>query len=139
MHVKRLLSLLLTALLAVTVLAGCAGRSDFSKEAADALNNAQTIVHFSTDSQLTKALKDSLKDNVQPDDVRNAMAADKNLQALLTDSCQLDVFAVRANTVKDAAESIAQNIASIASGKKSEGKAAMVLADNGYYYAAVLK
>ena len=138
MHVKRLLSLLLTALLAVTVLAGCAGRSDFSKEAADALNNAQTIVHFSTDSQLTKALKDSLKDNVQPDDVRNAMAADKNLQALLTDSCQLDVFAVRANTVKDAAESIAQNIASIASGKKSEGKAAMVLADNGYYYAAVL-
>ena len=62
------------------------------------------------------------------------MAADKNLQALLTDSCQLDVFAVRANTVKDAAESIAQNIASIASGKKSEGKAAMVLADNGYYY-----
>lgn len=138
MHVKRLLSLLLTALLAVTVLAGCAGRSDFSKEAADALNNAQTIVHFSTDSQLTKALKDSLKDNVQPDDVRNAMAADKNLQALLTDGCQLDVFAVRANTVKDAAESIAQNIASIASGKKSEGKAAMVLADNGYYYAAVL-
>ena len=138
MHVKRLLSLLLTALLAVTVLAGCAGRSDFSKEAADALNNAQTIVHFSTDSQLTKALKDSLKDNVQPDDIRNAMAADKNLQALLTDGCQLDVFAVRANTVKDAAESIAQNIASIASGKKSEGKAAMVLADNGYYYAAVL-
>ena len=138
MHVKRLLSLLLTALLAVTVLAGCAGRSDFSKEAADALNNAQTIVHFSTDSQLTKALKDSLKDNVQPDDVRNAMAADKNLQALLTDGCQLDVFAVRANTVEDAAERIAQNIASIASGKKSEGKAAMVLADNGYYYAAVL-
>lgn len=138
MHVKRLLSLLLTALLAVTVLAGCAGRSDFSKEAADALNNAQTIVHFSADSQLTKALKDSLKDNIQPDDVRSAMAADKNLQALLTDSCQLDVFAVRANTVKDAAESIAQNIASIASGKKSEGKAAMVLADNGYYYAAVL-
>ena len=138
MHVKRLLSLLLTALLAVTVLAGCAGRSDFSKEAADALNNAQTIVHFSTDSQLTKALKDSLKDNVQPDDVRSAMAADKNLQALLTDGYQLDVFAVRANTVKDAAESIAQNIASIASGKKSEGKAAMVLADNGYYYAAVL-
>ena len=138
MHVKRLLSLLLTALLAVTVLASCAGRSDFSKEAADALNNAQTIVHFSTDSQLTKALKDSLKDNVQPDDVRNAMAADKNLQALLTDGCQLDVFAVRANTVKDAAESIAQNIASIASGKKSEGKAAMVLADSGYYYAAIL-
>lgn len=138
MHVKRLLSLLLTALLAVTVLAGCAGRSDFSKEAADALNNAQTIVHFSADSQLTKALKDSLKDNVQPDDVRNAIAADKNLQALLTDGCQLDVFAVRANTVEDAAESIAQNIASIASGKKSEGKAAMVLADNGYYYAAVL-
>lgn len=138
MHVKRLLSLLLTALLAVTVLAGCAGRSDFSKEAADALNNAQTIVHFSTDSQLTKALKDALKDNVQPDDVRSAMAADKNLQALLTDGCQLDVFAVRANTVEDAAESIAQNIASIASGKKSEGKAAMVLADNGYYYAAVL-
>lgn len=138
MHVKRLLSLLLTALLAVTVLAGCAGRSDFSKEAADALNNAQTIVHFSADSQLTKALKDSLKDNIQPDDVRSAMAADKNLQALLTDGYQLDVFAVRANTVKDAAESIAQNIASIASGKKSEGKAAMVLADNGYYYAAVL-
>ena len=99
MHVKRLLSLLLTALLAVTVLAGCAGRSDFSKEAADALNNTQAIVHFSTDSQLTKALKDSLKDNVQPDDVRNAMAADKNLQALLTDGCQLDVFAVRANNV----------------------------------------
>lgn len=138
MHVKRLLSLLLTALLAVTVLAGCAGRSDFSKEAADALNNAQTIVHFSTDSQLTKALKDSLKDNVQPDDVRSAMAADKNLQALLTDGYQLDILAVQADDANAAAQAIAQNASGIVTGKKAEGKIAMVLADSGYYYAAVL-
>ena len=138
MHVKRLLSLLLTALLAVTVLASCAGRSDFSKEAADALNNAQTIVHFSTDSQLTKALKDSLKDNVQPDDVRNAMAADKNLQALLTDGYQLNILAVQADDANAAAQAIAQNASGIVTGKKAEGKIAMVLADSGYYYAAIL-
>lgn len=138
MHVKRLLSLLLTALLAVTVLASCAGRSDFSKEAADALNNAQTIVHFSTDSQLTKALKDSLKDNIQPDDVRSAMAADQNLQALLTDGYQLDILAVQADDANAAAQAIAQNASGIVTGKKAEGKIAMVLADSGYYYAAVL-
>lgn len=138
MHARKLFSLLLLALLAVTVLAGCAGRSDFSKEAVQAANNAQNTVTFQTDSQLTRALQDALADNIQTNDVRNAMAADKNLQTLLTDGCRLDVFAVRADSAKAAAESIAQNIASITAGKKPEGRASMVLADNGYYYAAVL-
>ena len=138
MHARKLLSLLLSALLAVTVLAGCAGRSDFSKEVVAAANNAQNTVTFKADSQLTRALQDALADNVQTSDVRDAMAADQSLQALLTDGYRLDVFAVNADSAKVAAESIAQNIAAITTGKKSEGKAAMVLADNGYYYAAVL-
>lgn len=138
MHARKLLSLLLSALLAVTVLAGCAGRSDFSKEVVAAANNIQNTVTFKADSQLTRALQDALADNVQTSDVRDAMAADQSLQALLTDGYRLDVFAVSADSAKVAAESIAQNIAAITTGKKSEGKAAMVLADNGYYYAAVL-
>lgn len=138
MHARKLLSLLLSALLAVTVLAGCSGRSDFSKEVVAAANNAQNTVTFKTDSQLTRALQDALADNVQTSDVRDAMAADQSLQALLTDGYRLDVFAVNADSAKNAAEIIAQNILKIIAGKKSEGKIAMVLANNGYYYAVVL-
>ena len=137
MHAKKLLSMLLTALLVVTLLAGCYN-SNFSKEAADALNRIQDTVAFETASQLTQALKNALKDNVQTSAVRDAILSDENLQSLLTSGYQLDVFAVNAGNAEEAAEMIAQNAASLVAGKKSEGKIAMVLADNGYYYVVVL-
>ena len=129
MHVKRLLSLLLTALLAVTVLASCGSRSDFSKEAVHAANNAQSMVDFSTDSRLTKALQTALEDNTQTGDVRSAMTVDENLQSLLTAGYRLDIFAVQADDASSAAKIIAQNVAGIVAGIKSEGNIAMVLAD----------
>ena len=137
MHARKLLCLLLSALLAVTLLAACGG-SNFSKDAMTAVNAIQDTIEFETDSQLTKALQDALADNIQTSDVRDAMLSDQNLQSLLISGYRLDVFAVKSDSAKAAAESIAQNIASITAGKQSEGKLAMVLADNGYYYAAVL-
>lgn len=138
MHAKKMLSLLMMALLVVMVLASCGGKTNFSKEVTNAFNSVQSTVDFDTDSRLTKALENALKENVQTTAVRDAMLADKNLQSLLTSGYQLDVFAVSANDAKEAAKMIAQNAAGVVGGKKGEGKIAMVLADNGYYYAAVL-
>lgn len=137
MHARKLLCLLLSALLAVTLLAACGG-SNFSKDAMAAVNAIQDTIEFETDSQLTKALQDALADNIQTSDVRDAMLSDQNLQSLLISGYRLDIFAVNADSAKNAAEIIAQNILKIIAGKKSEGKIAMVLANNGYYYAVVL-
>ena len=107
MHARKLLCLLLSALLAVTLLAACGG-SNFSKDAMAAVNAIQDTIEFETDSQLTKALQDALADNIQTSDVRDAMLSDQNLQSLLISGYRLDVFAVKSDSAKAAAESIAQ-------------------------------
>lgn len=138
MKTKKLLSTLLSAVMAVTVLASCGGSKNYSAEAAKAANAAQNTVAFETDAVLEKSLQNALKDHIQTSDVKTAMTADENLKEQLTSGYQLDVLAMRADSANEAATAIAQKIAGLATGKKGDGKIAMVLADNGFYYAAVL-
>lgn len=141
MNAKKLLSMLLSAAMAVTTLAGCGGGAkNYSNEAAKAANAAQSTVVFETDTTLTKSLQDALEDYTQTSDVKTAMVADENLKDLLTSGYQLDIYAAQGEDAEAAAQAIAQQyIVGIVSGKQSEGKIAMVLHDgNSYYYVAVL-
>ncbi len=144
MNAKKLLSTLLSAAMAVSMLAGCfggGGNKNYSDEAADAANAAQSTVVFSTDATLAKSLQDALADGLtQLDEIDDAMEADENLKPLLTSGYDLDVVAEQGEDAEAAAKAIAEKyIVSIVSGKKAEGKIAMVLHDgNGYYYVAVL-
>ena len=138
MKTKKLLSTLLSAVMAVIVLASCGGAKNYSAEAAKAANAAQNTVVFETDTVLAKSLQNALKTHTQTSDVKAAMAADRDLKDLLTSGHQLDVFAMRADNAQAAAQAIAEKVAALVAGKMDEGKIAMVLADNGYYYAAVL-
>ena len=138
MKTKKLLSMLLSAVMAVIVLASCGGAKNYSAEAAKAANAAQNTVVFETDTVLAKSLQNALKNHTQTSDVKAAMAADRDLKDLLTSGHQLDVFAMRADNAQAAAEAIAEKVAALVAGKMDKGKIAMVLADNGYYYAAVL-
>ncbi len=143
MNAKKLLSTLLSAAMAVSMLAGCfggGGNKNYSDEAADAANAVQSTVVFSTDATLAKSLQDALENFTQLDDIKDAMEADENLKSLLTSGYDLDVVAEQGEDAEAAAKAIAEKyIVSIVSGKKAEGKIAMVLHDgNGYYYVAVL-
>lgn len=140
MNAKKLLSMLLSAVLAVTTLAGCGEGTNYSNEAVKAANEAQSTVVFETDSDLAKSLQDALEDYTQTSDIKTAMVADENLKDLLTSGYQLDIFAAQGEDAEAAAQAIAQQyIVNIVSGKQSEGKIAMILhKGNGYYYAAVL-
>ena len=143
MNAKKLLSTLMSAAMAVTMLAGCfgGGGSNYSRQAADAANAAQTTVVFSTDSTLANSLQDALESGlVQTAEVEEAMRADDSLSALLTAGYDLDVRAGQGEDAEAAAQTIVeQYIAGIVSGKQSAGKIAMVLHDgNGYYYVAFL-
>ena len=67
MNAKKLLSTLLSAAMAVSMLAGCfggGGNKNYSDEAADAANAAQSTVVFSTDATLAKSLQDALADGL---------------------------------------------------------------------------
>ena len=143
MNAKKLLSTLLSAAMAVSMLAGCfggGGNKNYSDKAADAANAAQSTVVFATDAKLSKSLQDALENFTQLDDIKDAMEADENLKSLLTSGWDLDVVAEQGEDAEAAAKAIAEKyILSIVSGKKAEGKIAMVLHDgNGYYYVAVL-
>ena len=143
MNAKKLLSTLLSAAMAVSMLAGCfggGGNKNYSDEAVDAANAAQSTVVFATDAKLSKSLQDALENFTQLDDIKDAMEADENLKSLLTSGYDLDVVAEQGEDAEAAAKAIAEKyIVSIVSGKKAEGKIAMVLHDgNGYYYVAVL-
>ncbi len=129
--------------MAVSMLAGCfggGGNKNYSDKAADAANAAQSTVVFATDAKLSKSLQDALENFTQLDDIKDAMEADENLKSLLTSGWDLDVVAEQGEDAEAAAKAIAEKyILSIVSGKKAEGKIAMVLHDgNGYYYVAVL-
>ena len=143
MHAKKLLSLLLSALAAVTLLASCGSRWDYSREAVKAANEAQgeTLrVEFQVDQKFTNALHDAVEENIQPADVEKAMLADANLKELLTSGYRLNVYALRADVDADeAARTIAEEqILPRLSGCKDEGVISMVKADNNYFYEAVL-
>ena len=164
MHAKKLLSLLLSALAAVTLLASCGSRWDYSREGVKAANEAQgeTLrVEFQVDQKFTHALHDAVEKNIQPADVEKAMLADASLKELLTSGYRLNVYALRADaSLKElltsgyrlnvyalradvGAEEVARTIAEEQilprlSGCKDEGIISMVKADNNYFYEAVL-
>ena len=143
MHAKKLLSLLLSALAAVTLLASCGSRWDYSREAVKAANEAQgeTLrVEFQVDQKFTNALHDAVEENIQPADVEKAMLADASLKELLTSGYRLNVYALRADVdAEEAARTIAEEqILPRLSGCKDEGIISMVKADNDYFYEAVL-
>ena len=143
MHAKKLLSLLLSALAAVTLLASCGSRWDYSQEAVKAANEVQgeTLrVEFQIDQKFTNALHDAVEENIQPADVEKAMLADASLKELLTSGYRLNVYALRADVdAEEAARTIAEEqILPRLSGCKDEGIISMVKADNNYFYEAVL-
>ena len=143
MHAKKLLSLLLSALAAVTLLASCGSRWDYSREAIKAANEAQgeTLrVEFQVDQKFTNALHDAVEENIQPADVEKAMLADASLKELLASGYRLNVYALRADVdAEEAARTIAEEqILPRLSGCKDEGIISMVKADNNYFYEAVL-
>ena len=143
MHAKKLLSLLLSALAAVTLLASCGSRWDYSREGVKAANEAQgeTLrVEFQVDQKFTHALHDAVEKNIQPADVEKAMLADASLKELLTSGYRLNVYALRADVgAEEVARTIAEEqILPRLSGCKDEGIISMVKADNDYFYEAVL-
>ena len=143
MHAKKLLSLLLSALAAVTLLASCGSRWDYSQEAVKAANEVQgeTLrVEFQINQKFTHALHDAVEENIQPADVEKAMLADASLKELLTSGYRLNVYDLRADVdAEEAARTIAEEqILPRLSGCKDEGIISMVKADNNYFYEAVL-
>ena len=134
MYVKKRMSLLLFAALAMVLFTAC-GRWDFSREAAKAANEAQNAVVFEASATLAQSLKDALEDKVQTADVKAAMEADERLADLLG---RLDVYAVEGDDAEAAAQTIADSYIKHISGRKSDGRIAMVKADNGWFYAAVV-
>ena len=135
MYVKKRMSLLLFAALAMVLFTAC-GRWDFSREAAKAANEAQNAVVFEASATLAQSLKDALEDKVQISDVKAAMEADERLDDLLG---RLDVYAVESDDAEAAAQTIAEGyIKGRVSGRQSDGSIAMVKADNGWFYAAVV-
>ena len=143
MYVKKLASIVLSAVLAATTLASCGGRWDYSQEAAKAVNEAQgenPRVEFQVDQRFTDALHTAVNKNVQPEDVENAMLGDKDIQEMLHSGYRLDVYALRADAdAEETARKIAEDyILSRLSGCKKEGYISMVKADNDYFYLAAL-
>ena len=140
MYVKKRMSLLLFAALAMVLFTAC-GRWDFSREAAKAANEAQganPVVTFDTSRALTDALRDAAGENVQPDDIEAALKADGTLTELLAGRSDLDIyFAAGDQSADDAAAAIAAQFGRL-TGRKPDAFIAMVKADNGYFYAAVV-
>ena len=141
MYVKKRMSLLLFAALAMVLFTAC-GRWDFSREAAKAANEAQgeTLrVEFTVEQKFTNALRAALEENIQPADVEKAMRADESIEPFLTSGYRLDVYPLRADiSAKDAAKQLAAEFVNRLAGCEDKGYISMVKADNGYFYETVL-
>ena len=141
MHVRKRIFAFLFAALVMALLTAC-GKWDYSREAMKAANDAQgenVRVTFEIDQKFTSSLRGAAEDNIQPADVKNAMAMDKTIEKLLTAGYRLDIYALRADTdAAKAAAQLADEFASRLAGCKEKGYISMVKADNGYFYEAVL-
>lgn len=145
MHVKKLLSLFVSVLLAVTLLAGCGG-SNFSKDAMTAVNAIQDTIEFATDSQLTKALREAIESG---GDVRTALLQKLgysdaltltagSLRAAKTGQHAIGIYSITGNDPNEAAQTAAdyiKNILDSLSGGQYTGKIAMIQIDGVYYIA----
>ena len=141
MHVRKRIFTFLFAALAMLLCTAC-GKWDYSREAVKAANEAQgeTLrVEFKVNQTFTNALRAAAEDNIQPNNVDNAMTMDKSIEKLLTSGYRLDVYALRADTDADqAAAQLADEFVSRLAGCEDEGYIGMVKADNNYFYMAVL-
>lgn len=141
MHVRKRIFAFLFAALVMALLTAC-GKWDYSREAMKAANDAQgenVRVTFEIDQKFTSSLRGAAEDNIQPADVKNAMAMDKTIEKLLTAGYRLDIYALRADTdAAKAAAQLADEFASRLAGCEEKGYISMVKADNGYFYEAVL-
>ena len=141
MHVRKRLFTFLFAALAMLLCTAC-GKWDYSREAMKAANDAQgqtPRVEFKVNQTFTSALRAAAEDNIQPNDVDNAMTMDKSIEKLLTSGYRLDVYALRADIDADqAAAQLADEFVNRLAGCEDEGFISMVKADNSYFYMAVL-
>ena len=141
MHVRKRIFALLFAALVMLLCTAC-GKWDYSREAMKAANGAQgenVRVTFEIDQKFTSSLRGAAEDNIQPADVKNAMAMDKTIEKLLTAGYRLDIYALRADTdAAKAAAQLADEFVSRLAGCEEKGYISMVKADNGYFYEAVL-
>ena len=141
MHVRKRIFAFLFAALAMALLTAC-GKWDYSREAMKAANGAQgenVRVTFEIDQKFTSSLRGAAEDNIQPADVKNAMAMDKTIEKLLTAGYRLDIYALRADIdAAKAAAQLADEFVSRLAGCEEKGYISMVKADNGYFYEAVL-
>ena len=141
MHVRKRIFAFLLAALAMALLTAC-GKWDYSREAMKAANGAQgenVRVTFEIDQKFTSSLRAAAEDNIQPADVKNAMAMDKTIEKLLTAGYRLDIYALRADMdAAKAAAQLADEFVSRLAGCEEKGYISMVKADNGYFYEAVL-
>ena len=141
MNARKRLFASLFAALSVLLFTAC-GRWDYSREAVKAANEAQgdTLrVEFKVNQTFTSALRAAVEDNIQPNDVDNAMTMDKSIEKLLTSGYRLDVYALRADVDADqAAAQLADEFVNRLAGCEDEGYIGMVKADNSYFYMAVL-
>ena len=141
MHVRKRIFAFLFAALVMALLTAC-GKWDYSREAMKAANDAQgenVRVTFEIDQKFTSSLRGAAEDNIQPADVKNAMAMDKTIEKLLTAGYRLDIYALRADTdAAKAAAQLADEFVSRLAGCEEKGYISMVKADNGYFYEAVL-
>ena len=76
MQVKKFLALLLSAALALAVLAGC-GRAVYSSQAVSAANKAQTSVDFTTSTELDNALRKAVQAGDDMTVIRNALLEER--------------------------------------------------------------
>ena len=141
MHVRKRIFAFLFAAFVMLLCTAC-GKWDYSREAMKAANDAQgenVRVTFEIDQKFTSSLRGAAEDNIQPADVKNAMAMDKTIEKLLTAGYRLDIYALRADTdAAKAAAQLADEFASRLAGCEEKGYISMVKADNGYFYEAVL-
>lgn len=149
MYVKKLCKLLLPLVLALGLLAGC-GRAVYSSRAVSAVNKAQTVVSFTTSTELDNALRKAVQAGSDLTAVRDALL--KELE--YSDAAYFSVSGVRSaragqhavqvyrvsGSVSAAAEGIAEEIAGVLhalrSGGEYTGHISMVK-DNGSCYIAV--
>ena len=141
MHVRKRIFAFLFAAFVMALLTAC-GKWDYSREAMKAANGAQgenVRVTFEIDQKFTSSLRAAAEDNIQPADVKNAMAMDKTIEKLLTAGYRLDIYALRADMdAAKAAAQLADEFVSRLAGCEEKGYISMVKADNGYFYEAVL-
>ena len=149
MHVKKLLSLFVSVLLAVTLLAGCGGGKALSQVIVDLLDGLYANISVEADSDLTAALKKAAAEGGTEEEILSRMIEILNLNGgsitfTRLGSGQQGDHAVtlyfQTGTDPDAAarNALAQwasVLGTLPDDGSYQGDVAMIEAENGYYIA----